>query len=77
MADVKLSILYHLTQGTGIEANNGLCLPLLVSQTILIVTSDQQLAVKDQQLAEKDQHLRQQLAMKDQQIQKLYEDIES
>jgi hypothetical protein len=49
----------------------------VVTKTIVIVTSDQQLAVKDQQLAEKDQHLRQQLAVKDQQIHKLYEDIES
>jgi hypothetical protein len=32
VADVKLSILYHLTQGTGIEANNGLYPPLLVSK---------------------------------------------
>jgi hypothetical protein len=58
-------------------ADNPTYPPLHVTKTILIVTSDQQLAVKDQQLAEKDQHLRQQLAMKDQQIQKLYEDNES
>jgi hypothetical protein len=39
VADVKLSILYHLTRGTGIEANNGLYPLLLVSKTILFVTA--------------------------------------
>jgi hypothetical protein len=48
-----------------------------VTKRILFGISDQQRAVKNQELAEKHQHLRQQLAMKDQQIQKLYEDIES
>jgi len=63
------------------QAEDGLLLRTLQEEVALLCSQlsvkDQQLSAKDQQLAEKDQHLRQQLAVKDQQIEKLYEDIES
>ena len=63
------------------QVEDGLLLRTFQEEVALLCSQlsvkDQQLAAKDQQLVEKDQHLRQQLAVKDQQIQKLYEDIES